>query len=169
MLRYGSRSTSESPVEFEITRVDCMPSGHIWTENAQISLGFCTVWSGLHIHEWALQIIWESGYDYRLDTNSRTLSDEKCATIFDSSVNESQQRPVYSRRSLSNAFSSTSWSWILRKWKKSTKPSGKNVCCFFVCFFIVWPNLHNNFLIERWTISAKYMYLLKIWQVEKYM
>ena len=47
---------------------------------------------------------------YRLDTNSRTLSDEECVIIFDSSVKESQQRPDYSRRSFSNAFSSTSWS-----------------------------------------------------------
>ena len=47
--------------------------------------------------------------------------------------------------------------------EKSTNPSGKNA------FFIVWPNLHNNFLFECLTISAKYMYQLKIWQLEKCM
>ena len=47
--------------------------------------------------------------------------------------------------------------------KKSTNPSGKNA------FLIIWPNLYNNFLFEYLTISAKYMYQLKIWQLEECM
>ena len=42
--------------------------------------------------------------------------------------------------------------------EKSTNPSGKNA--------FLLPNLHNNFLFECLTISAKYMYQLKILQLE---
>ena len=44
-----------------------------------------------------------------------TLNFVDCVSIFVSSVKKFQQRPVYDRMSFSNAFSSTSWSGILRK------------------------------------------------------
>ena len=44
-----------------------------------------------------------------------TLNFVDCASVFVSSVNKSQQWPVYVTRSFSNAFSSASWSGILRK------------------------------------------------------
>ena len=42
-------------------------------------------------------------------------------------------------------------------------------CLLYKCFLSVWLNLRNNFLIECLTISAKFMYQLKIWQLEECM
>ena len=74
-------------------------------------------------------------------------------------VKKSKQWPVHETRSDSNTFSFTTDQYF-QKYQKSTKlPSTK-------ALIVHGTKLNTNFLLKCLTISAKFMFQLKIWQLE---
>ena len=74
-------------------------------------------------------------------------------------VKKSKQWPVHDTRSVSSTFSFTTDQYF-QKYHKSTKlPSTK-------ALIVHGTKLNTNFLLKCLTISAKFMFQLKIWQLE---
>ena len=88
---------------------------------------------------------------YQSDTilSSTTFSFVECALVFVSLVTKFSAMTSLRYKVIFKCISSTCWSWIS---KKNIKTKYEPFCT--TVFFIVLPNLKNNFLFECLTISA---------------
>ena len=89
-----------------------------------------------------------------------TLNFVDCASLLAFWVKKkSKQWPVHDIRSVSNTFSYIT-DQLFQKYQDSTKlPSTK-------ALIVHGTKLNTNFLLKCLTISAKFMFQLKIWQLE---